>query len=128
MGELISKKRNCLKSDIIDDVYISDFTESVSIFHPSKVRLKLTASLLKEKISFELSKPMRRYDSEIEYIPTQFICEFIKIFTNVKGIKFRSSLHANGNNFVIFQQDIFECTNVKKVKVNKVEIDSTIII
>ena len=117
-----------LKSDIIDDVYISDFTESVSIFHPSKVRLKLTASLLKEKISFELSKPMRRYDSEIEYIPTQFICEFIKIFTNVKGIKFRSSLHANGNNFVIFQQDIFECTNVKKVKVNKVEIDSTIII
>lgn len=116
-----------LKSDVDDDVYISDFTETLSIFHPTKVRLRLTASLLKEKISNELSKPMRRYDSEIEYIPTQFICEFIKIFTNVKGIKFRSSLHADGNNFVIFQQDILECVKVEKVKVNKVEIDSSII-
>ncbi len=56
----------------------------------------------KQKISIDLSKPMRRYDNEIEYIPTQFICEFIKVFTGASGIKFSSSLHPSGNNFVIF--------------------------
>ena len=67
---------------------------------------------------------MRRYDSELDYIPTQFICEFIKVFTNVQGIRFRSSLHNIGNNLVIFNQDFMECREVKKVQVSKVLIDS----
>ncbi len=67
---------------------------------------------------------MRRYDSELDYIPTQFICEFIKIFTNVRGIKFRSSLHPVGNNIVIFNQDIMENKEVKKVRICNVSIES----
>ncbi len=103
-------------------IFISDFTEQPTIFHPSRVSERIKATLLKEKISGELSKPLRRYDSEVEYIPTQFICEFIKIFTGVQGIKFRSSLHSLGNNIVIFDQGIMECIDVKQVKVNKVQI------
>jgi hypothetical protein len=105
-------------------VIISDFTESSTIFHPSKVGNIIKATLLKKKISNDLSKPVRRYDSELEYIPTQFICEFIKIYTNVHGIKFRSSLHANGNNFVIFDQSIMSCTHVNRVKVDRVTINA----
>lgn len=111
-----------LKPPIDQPVLIADFTETIAIFHPSRIGEKIKATLLKEKISADLSKPMRRYDSELDYIPTQFICEFIKIYTGVKGIKFRSSLHSVGNNFVIFDQGLFTCTNVRKVKVHNVRI------
>lgn len=111
-----------LKGDITDDITISDFTETPTIFHPSRVTDRIKSTLLKQKISKDLSKPMRRYDSELDYIPTQFICEFIKVYTGVHGIKFRSSLHTIGNNIVIFDQNILECTKVEKVKVKKVVI------
>jgi len=65
---------------------------------------------------------MRRYDTEIDYIPTQFICEFIKVFSGVHGIKFRSSLHTEGNNIVIFDQNIMVCESVENVKVSNVSI------
>ena len=111
-----------VKPSITDPVLIADFTESGTIFHPGKVSEKIKASLLKQKISADLSKPMRRYDSELDYVPTQFICEFISIYTGVHGIKFRSSLHITGNNFVIFDQELFECTKVEQVKIRKVTI------
>jgi RES domain len=111
-----------LKEDITTDIVISDFTESATIFHPSRVSERIKSTLLKQKISADLSKPMRRYDSELDYIPTQFICEFIKIYTGVQGIKFRSSLHTIGNNIVIFNQDIMRCVEVIKEKINKVSI------
>lgn len=111
-----------VKDSINDQVFIADFTTSSTIFHPSMIGEKIKSTLLKQKISADLSKPMRRYDSELEYIPTQFICEFINIYTGVRGIKFRSSLHVAGNNFVIFDQNIMKCTDVRQVKVGRVEI------
>lgn len=113
-----------LKQDLTQDIIISDFTEIPSLYSPSEVNQRIKSTLLKQIISRDLSKPMRRYDSELDYIPTQFICEFIKVFTNVQGIKFRSSLHNIGNNLVVFNQNIFECDEVKKVQVSKVSIDS----
>lgn len=111
-----------LKDDLKKLIYISDFTEAPTIFHPSKVNQKIKSTLLKQKISADLSKPMRRYDSELDYIPTQFICEFIKVYTGVQGIKFRSSLHTIGNNIVLFDKKLVDCTHVEKVKVKKVQI------
>jgi len=113
-----------LKQDLNQDIIISDFTETPSLYAPSAVNQRIKSTLLKQIISRDLSKPMRRYDSELDYIPTQFICEFIKVFTNVQGIKFRSSLHNIGNNLVIFNQDIMQSKDVKKVQISKVYIDS----
>lgn len=77
---------------------------------------------LKKKISDELSKPLRRYDSILEYIPTQFICEYIRHITGADGILFASSLHKGGENVVLFNQNKVECVDVSVVKVNDVEI------
>jgi len=107
-----------------NEIIISDFTEIPTLYHPNEINKRIKSTLLKQLISRDLSKPMRRYDSELDYIPTQFICEFIKVFTNVQGIKFRSSLHNIGNNLVIFNKDIMKCNNVKKVQVSKVTIKS----
>jgi len=113
-----------LKQDLTQNIVISDFTETPSLYAPSEVNKRIKSTLLKQIISRDLSKPMRRYDSELDYIPTQFICEFIKVFTNVQGIKFSSSLHDKGNNIVVFDQNIMECKDVKKVQVSKVFINS----
>lgn len=104
------------------EVKISDFTENSTIYHPNEVNERIKSRLLKRLISIDLSKPMRRYDSDLDYIPTQFICEFIKVFTGVDGLKFTSSLHSSGNNFVIFDQSIMQCIEVDKVKISKVKI------
>lgn len=104
------------------EIIISDFTEIPTLYHPNGVNKKIKSTLLKQLISRDLSKPMRRYDSELDYIPTQFICEFIKTFTNVQGIKFRSSLHNTGSNLVIFNQETMKCQSVKKVQISKVNI------
>lgn len=110
--------------NITEEVKISDFTEIPTLFHPSEVNKRIKSTLLKKSISIDLSKPMRRYDSELDYIPTQFICEFIKVFTGVQGIKFRSSLHTIGNNIVIFDNSLLTCRSVEKHQISAVNIKS----
>lgn len=115
-----------LKSTLTDRMLISDFTETPSLYQSKleKVNNQIKSTLLKKIISNDLSKPMRRYDSPIDYIPTQFICEFIKIVTGVSGIKFRSSLHSKGNNIVLFEDEIMDCFHVQKHIIKKVVIQS----
>ncbi|MCE2895841.1 MAG: RES family NAD+ phosphorylase [Flammeovirgaceae bacterium] len=107
-----------------ESVKLVDFTEDTYLFHPdySSINKTIKAKLLRQKISSDLSRPMRRYDSELEYIPTQFICEFIKVFTGAFGIRFSSSLHPKGNNIVMFDQNLMTCISVMKVKINSVNL------
>lgn len=118
----VSVGKFSVKNDLNRDVVISDFTEISTIYHPNEVNKKIKSRLLKRHISRDLSQPLRRYDSELDYIPTQFICEFIKIYTGVEGLKFTSSLHNIGNNYVIFNQNLFDCFEVNKVNISKVKI------
>lgn len=113
-------------NDDLKSIKIVDFSENTSLFQEdfNQISNNIKGKLLRELISLDLSKPMRRYDNEIEYIPTQFICEFIKVFTGAKGIKFTSSLHPSGNNFVIFEQHLMKCNAVELVRVNSVELKS----
>lgn len=68
--------------------------------------------LLKKQIGNDLSRPMRRYDNkEIEYVPTQFICEYIKTM-GADGIMFDSAVHKGGKNLVLFKSDKVKCTKV----------------
>lgn len=111
----------------IGPINLVDFTEDTPLFQPntSTINKTIKGKLLRQRISADLSKPMRRYDSELEYIPTQFICEFIKVFTGAFGIRFSSSLHPSGNNVVLFDQEIMDCISVKKVKINTINLQAT---
>lgn len=100
---------------------IVDFTEIPSIYNPGNVRNVVLSKRLREILSVDLSKPIRRYDSELEYIPTQFICEFVKLL-GADGIRFKSSLYRNGKNIVLFDYKSMSCINVIKVQVSNVEI------
>jgi hypothetical protein len=107
-----------------DSIKLVDFTEDTPLFQPSIINQTIKSKLLRQKISTDLSKPMRRYDSELEYIPTQFICEFIKVFTGALGIRFNSSLHPKGNNVVLFDHYLMNCNSVKQVKINSINLQS----
>lgn len=104
-------------------VKIVDFTEDTPLFQEN-VSETIKSKLLRDKISRDLSKPMRRYDSDIEYIPTQFICEFIRINTGSSGIRFSSSLHPSGKNIVMFDQGLMDCKQVFLSKINSLNLKS----
>lgn len=61
---------------------------------------------LLERFSLELSKPVLPDKSHIEYIPTQYMCEFVKSVANYDGIVFNSSF-GQGRNYVIFNSEVF---------------------
>lgn len=107
----------------LKSVKIVDFTEETPLFQEDVSRT-IKSKLLRDKISRDLSKPMRRYDSEIEYIPTQFICEFIRIYTGASGIRFSSSLHPSGKNIVMFDQGLMDCKQVFLSKINSLNLMS----
>lgn len=67
----------------------------------------LRSRFLLNAISLDLSRPMRRHDnSAVEYLPTQFICEYVrKVITDADGIMFQSSLQKDGVNIVLFNED-----------------------
>jgi hypothetical protein len=106
------------------ELVLVDFNSYDSPFlHMGNINENAKSRLLKEKISFDLSKPIRRYDSQLEYLPTQFICEFIRYITGAGGIIFNSSLHKGGVNYVIFDNEKLECIDVEKYQVTSVEIE-----
>jgi len=107
-----------------ESIKIVDFTENPSAFlSVEDITEKAKSTILKRLISIDLSKPLRRYDSELEYIPTQFICEFIRN-TGADGILFNSSLYEGGKNIVLFNEDKVECIKVEKHRISKIEIKS----
>lgn len=107
------------------ELRIVDFTNSQSTFNHTDDMIRfVTGQLLRRAISVDLSKPLRRYDSELEYIPTQFICEFIRYITKVDGIQFNSSLRKEGINIVLFNQHNITCTEVETHQITNIEIGS----
>lgn len=76
-----------------------------------------------DAISEDLSKPLRRYDSEIEYVPTQLICEYCKRIVGADGISFESSLHKGGRNYVLFDDSSAKCIRVDAHEITRIDID-----
>jgi hypothetical protein len=58
---------------------------------------------LLESFSNELSIPVKPHKSELEYIPTQYVCEYIKSLGVYRGIVYGSSF-GRGKNYVIFDE------------------------
>lgn len=68
-----------------------------------------------------LSKPRRRSDNELDYLPTQYLSEFIKS-KGFDGVEFQSSLYSEGYNLAIFTPDKFECINVEVFEIENVDL------
>lgn len=104
---------------------IVDFNSKFSLFVSYDGTNSLSDTVVKKKIieaiRYDLSKPLRRYDTELEYIPTQLICEYCKR-NNADGICFNSSLHNGGVNYVLFNPDDAKCTKVVSREIKSIQI------
>lgn len=60
-------------------------------------------------ISQEIAKPLRRHDSLLDYLPTQYICDYIKS-QGYDGVEYISTMCKDGYNLAAFDEDVFKCT------------------
>ncbi|PZR39051.1 MAG: hypothetical protein DI538_07895 [Azospira oryzae] len=56
------------------------------------------------RLEQELSKPVRRFDKELDYLPSQYLCEYVK-YLGYDAIEYGSSLQNGGINLAIFNDD-----------------------
>ena len=72
------------------------------------------------KLGDEVAKPMRRFDHALDYVPTQYICDYIK-YLGYDGIKFKSTLREIGTNYAIFDEKKFNCSRVQVIQIGDIE-------
>ena len=108
---------------ITEDLDVVDFTFKPDLF---AVFMESEDDFLSEvqryvflnEIAKDLSKAVRRYDNkEIDYLPTQFVCEYIRLITAAKGLIFQSAQYPEGKNIVLFNDEdvCFEAVEHKVV-------------
>lgn len=90
---------NLHETDLYDPMLLADkdMLKDFIILYPFVSRL--------EK---EISKPNRRTDNELDYLPTQYLSEFIKSL-GFDGVIYKSSVNPKGHNLAIFNPHKFEC-------------------
>lgn len=77
------------------------------------------------RINEEMSKIMRRGDSALDYLPTQYVADFVKSITDedgkplFDGIEYQSTMHSRGSNLTIFYPEKLKCTYSRTYEVTK---------
>lgn len=117
--DLVTVGKFILKNDInvvsFSDIdKISPFLEDFDITHYAINKPGLS------KISSEIAKPMKRQDSELDYLPTQYLTEFVKS-KGYDGIQYDSTIRSGGVNLAIFNQDNLKCTKASLYEITSLE-------
>jgi hypothetical protein len=73
-----------------------------------------------QKLSDDLAKPYQPRMAHLEYLPTQYLCEFIKKI-GYSGVVYRSAV-GEGINYVVFTNDDFVCTAISSIPVVAVKV------
>lgn len=71
-------------------------------------------------IAKEISKPLRRNDSLLEYLPTQYITEFIKS-KGYAGVEYTSTMGTGGRNIAVFDESLLEGVSVHNVEIKAIK-------
>ena len=90
--------------------------------HGAKLERLLMDIILLRILGRELSKPLRHEKAQLAYLPTQYLCEFIKS-NGYDGIIYQSSLLATGHNILLYLEENSTCIETKLHKATKIKID-----
>ena len=121
------------KFELLQDIIVVDL-KLIDKISPFIIDLDiLELAINKEhlnKINSEMGKALRRSDSPLDYVPTQYISDFIKSLYidnedggKYAGIEYNSTMNNNGFNLAIYYPDYFKCigTDIYKVESLKYE-------
>lgn len=78
------------------------------------------------KIGDEISRPLRKHDSSLDYLPTQYISDYIKS-VGYSGIKYKSTMCSNGMNFAIFNKDLLQCVEISNYDIASLRYDYKVV-
>ncbi|MEK4555279.1 RES family NAD+ phosphorylase [Jeotgalicoccus sp. FSL K6-3177] len=114
-----------------DEVYVGRFpirkelkvidfrlVNNIDVFEMQEVtKFAINIDILNEMIT-AISKPISSIDTKLDYLPTQFIVDFIKSLglqneERYDGIIFDSTL-GDGHNLMLFEPDTIECIDLEK--------------
>lgn len=73
------------------------------------------------RLSQEVARPLRRFDSSLDYLPTQYISDYIKSQPGISGITYGSTMAMKGINLAAFIPAQFECRSVKVIEINELQ-------
>lgn len=78
------------------------------------------------EVNNALGKVMRRSDSPLDYVPTQYVTDFIKSLEHggcqkYDGIEYKSSLNGDGFNLALFDPSVARCVSVQTSEIGKVD-------
>lgn len=68
-----------------------------------------------------LSTPLRSFDSIREYLPTQYLCEYIKSL-GIEGVEYASAMHDGGTNYAFFDETKFRFVKAENKLVENINI------
>jgi len=68
------------------------------------------------KLEEELSKPVQKQDVNLDYLPTQYLCEFIKSL-GFDAVEYRSAMAEGGYNLAVFNDKKLTCSSVRHYEV-----------
>jgi len=115
------------KFPISKDLKVVDFRllKSLDIFEftdPTMYAINLETF---NEMNKAISKPVRSGDSKLDYLPTQFIVDFIKSLNGnesagYQGIVFDSTLSTSGYNLMIFEPSQLNCVKLEKKNIRTV--------
>lgn len=109
----LKKKSNVKIIDLTKIEKISPFLDLENI-----MKYAINYDFLKD-IAEEISKPHRRNSTDLDYLPIQYIGEYIK-HLGYDGIKYKSTLRLGGTNYVFFEENLLKCTKVDLYEINEV--------
>lgn len=111
-----------------DDIKILDLRnpeyDIISWSENDSVELFLIYGSFIQTLQEEISLPIRKQDKDLDYIPTQYISEYIKSL-GFDGVEYQSSLDKEGYNLAIFNPDKFECIETKVYDINSIKLNYT---
>lgn len=81
-----------------------------------------------KRINMEIGRALRRSDSVLDYIPTQYITDFIKSIVHEEepeyaGVEYNSTISLTGQNLAIFYPELFKCTDVEVYHIKELEFE-----
>ena len=114
-------KKDIIVVDLKEINQISPFIEGIDCLEYAINKEHLN------KINDEMGKIMRRSDSALDYVPTQYITDFVKsIIRNdgaaeYAGIEYKSVMHSDGYNLALFDPDLCECVDTQIYRIDMID-------
>lgn len=114
--------------ELLEDIEIISFdllkTISPFIYLEGDSILQLAVNLPHiSRLVQDVARPLRRYDSTLDYIPTQYLSDFVKSEPRITGITYRSSMDEDGINVAAFDSSKFRCAGVKVIEIRGLQYD-----